>query len=57
MQKTKNYRFSVNKLYAGDNSDLYIRRVARRNTLYIYIYEKSWLRDTLLISLKVTVHE
>jgi hypothetical protein len=58
VQKRKKYRFSVKRLYVDDDSDLYIRRVARRNTLYIYVYEKSWLvKDVLLIALKVTVHE
>jgi hypothetical protein len=54
-QKTKKYKFSLKTLHA--DSDLYVTRRVYKNSLYVYVYERTLLRDILLLSFKVTVYE
>jgi hypothetical protein len=54
-QKTKKYRFSLKTLHM--DSDLYVTRKGYKNSLYVYVYEKTLLGITLLLSIKVTVYE
>ncbi len=53
----KNYKFSVKTLYRDSELYGYVKRVSRKNNLYVYIYERGLLGDILLIALKVTVYE
>jgi len=54
-KEQKGKKFSVERLYVDDRLErgCYIKRVARGDKLYIYIYEGG----DLLMSLKVTVRE
>jgi hypothetical protein len=56
-QKLKNYKFKLKTLHVDDDLNVFISRKNYKNTLYIYVYERALLRDTLLVAFKVTVYE
>ena len=51
----KKYKFSIETVFS--NNDIYVKRTAYKNALYLYIYKKSLLGDSLLVGLKVSVYE
>jgi hypothetical protein len=57
MSGAKEYKFSVRTIYKDDEFYGYVKQNPYRNSVYIYIYERGLFKNSLLLALKVTVHE